>query len=451
MNNSSHFPEAFVTRMQEQLGAQWEKFQQAHTNPSPISIRFNPRKKNLSQSLSEVPWAATGRYLSERPVFTLDPLLHAGCYYVQEASSMFLEQAIKQLPQANGWNVLDLCAAPGGKSTHLLSLLDEKSLLVSNEVIRSRATILSENVTKWGCMNSAVTNNDPKDFQSLPGFFDLIVVDAPCSGEGLFRKDAGAMTEWSEENAALCSSRQKRILADIWPSLKENGILIYCTCTYNPAENEDNLAWLRAEQDVEFLTIPLKSDWNIEEVIEDKVKGYHLYPHRVRGEGFFISVVRKLNSQPAPRAGKKNLIATSKKISSSVEGWLKNLESVSFFQHQDLLYALPTEKVNEIATLYQHVHVIKSGLPLATIKHDKLIPEHAAALSVHLRQENFPQIELTKEDALKFLRKENADLQLKEKGFHLIVYEGIPIGWINSLGNRYNSLYPSEWRIRMAG
>ncbi len=171
---------------------------------------------------------------------------------------MFLEQAFTQATNgATHLNVLDLCAAPGGKSTHLLSLMDQNSLLVSNEVIQSRSAILSENLQKWGHDNVVVTNNDPKDFQRLPGFFDVIVVDAPCSGEGLFRKDPGAIKEWSEDAVALCSKRQRRILSDVWPALKTGGILIYSTCTYNSQENEENLRWLQQEYEVE--SIPLNA------------------------------------------------------------------------------------------------------------------------------------------------------------------------------------------------
>ena len=195
---------------------------------------------------------------NERPSFTLDPSFHGGKYYVQEASSMFLEQAFCATYQFSriALNVLDLCAAPGGKSTHLLSLMNKNSLLVSNEVIQSRAAILSENIQKWGHGNVIVTNNDPKDFQRLPGFFDVIVVDAPCSGEGLFRKDPNALKEWSEDVVALCSRRQRRILNDVWPTLKTGGLLIYSTCTYNADENEENLKWLKEEYHVE--SIPLK-------------------------------------------------------------------------------------------------------------------------------------------------------------------------------------------------
>ncbi|MGI8634527.1 MAG: methyltransferase RsmF C-terminal domain-like protein, partial [Segetibacter sp.] len=202
------------------------------------SIRLNPLKptdaiKKLPDQ-EDVPWCSTGRYLSERPSFTLDPVFHGGAYYVQEASSMFLDHIVKEiyktekLPQ----RVLDLCAAPGGKSTLLASALPD-SFIVSNEVIKTRVRILAENISKWGSEHVVVTNNDPKDFKRISGYFDLMVVDAPCSGSGLFRKDTDAINEWSEANVQMCSLRQQRILADAIGALKQNGFLVYSTCSYS--------------------------------------------------------------------------------------------------------------------------------------------------------------------------------------------------------------------------
>lgn len=222
-------------------------------------------------------------------MFTLDPAFHAGAFYVQEASSLFLEQVLKQtVDLTKPLRVLDLCAALYGKSTHLLSLLSSDSLLISNEVIRARAQILWENIQKWGHLNVIVTNSDPSAFQQLKGYFDVILVDAPCSGEGLFRKDAEACQEWSEENVNLCSQRQRRILNDVWPALKENGILIYSTCTYNENENEANLNTLAAEHNVEFVSLNLKPEWNIETISSNDAIGYRFYPHRIKGEGFLF-------------------------------------------------------------------------------------------------------------------------------------------------------------------
>ncbi len=261
------FPSAFKTQMQSLLGEEYPSFEKAYETKAPVSIRVNARKYPKALSLSKVAWASQGYYLEERPVFTLDPVFHGGAYYVQEASSMFLEQAFKQHvdPEA-ALNVLDLCAAPGGKSTHILSLINDQSLLVANEVIKSRAYILKENLQKWGNSNVVITHSDPERFSAMKGFFDVMVVDAPCSGEGLFRRDEEAMKEWSPENVQLCVSRQQRILEAVWGCLKPGGILVYSTCTFNTKEDEENLDWLRKEYESESLPLKLDETWGITEV-----------------------------------------------------------------------------------------------------------------------------------------------------------------------------------------
>jgi 16S rRNA C967 or C1407 C5-methylase (RsmB/RsmF family) len=287
-------PDQFIQRIKCDLAEQAVQFINSLQTISPTSIRINPIKNFEPANLEKVKWCDTGFYLSERPVFTLDPLLHSGAYYVQEASSMFLEQALKQsVDLSHPIKVLDLCAAPGGKSTHIISLISDESLLVSNEVIRPRAKVLGENLTKWGKPNVVVTNNDPSDFQRLPGFFDVLVVDAPCSGEGLFRKDPNAVNEWSEENVNLCAARQRRILADVWETVKPGGIIVYSTCTYNRLENEENIRWMINEMEAELISLDISSFPEI--TPSDDHSGYHFYPHKTKGEGFYISVLRKKN------------------------------------------------------------------------------------------------------------------------------------------------------------
>ncbi|HKZ36402.1 MAG TPA: hypothetical protein VJ184_02050 [Chryseolinea sp.] len=446
-----HFPPTFIKRMQASLGQHWNDFFAAHQEPSTISIRTNPFKSTKEISAISIPWAKYGRYLSERPSFTLDPTFHAGSYYVQEASSMFLEQAFTQTVDPDkALNVLDLCAAPGGKSTHLLSLMNQHSLLVSNEVIQSRASVLAENIQKWGHCNAVVTNNDPKDFQRLQGFFDVIVVDAPCSGEGLFRKDANAMKEWSEDNVALCSQRQQRILHDVWPSLKTGGLLIYSTCTYNEDENEQNLKWLKEEFQVESVPLKVDDKWGIVEVEQNSIKGYRFFPHRVQGEGFFISVVRKVNDQAEARLNTKNTFAEpSTNIKSRLSEWILQPEEKKFINRNDRFQFFPKNKTQEIEFLAKNLHLLSAGTYVATAKHDKLIPEHAMALSIELNRANFNLIALEAPEALQYLRKDVLTSIPHQKGFSLIVFENIPVGWVNVLDNRMNNLYPSEWRIRI--
>lgn len=442
-------PPAFVTRMSEQLQQSWTLFAEAHLQPSPISIRINP-EKSKPRDLEKILWSDFGYYLPQRPSFTFDPTFHGGAYYVQEASSMFLEQAIKQsVDLTQSLTVLDLCAAPGGKSTHLLSLLSPQSLLVANEAIRSRATILAENLQKWGYGNAVVTNNDPEDFQKLEGFFDIILVDAPCSGEGLFRKDKEAMNEWSLENAELCSLRQQRIVSQVWQSLKKDGLLIYCTCTYNKKENEENIKWLLAEKKGESIRLKTEMHWGIEEIQEGDFFGYQFYPHQCKGEGFFLSVLRKKEEQREIQAHTKNLFSSpNKKIVERLSDWFINPEETTFASHEDLIIALPKNFIFEISLLAKALKVIQKGTAVATVKHEKLIPEHAFALSILCNRRNFPLVTLSYDQAIAYLRKDVLNPETDAKGFALMCYEGIALGWGNLLGNRMNNLYPSPWRIR---
>ncbi|MDR0737903.1 MAG: RsmB/NOP family class I SAM-dependent RNA methyltransferase [Prevotellaceae bacterium] len=282
-------PGNFKIQMQNLLGEDWNDFAEALQQAPPVSIRYNRHKNAAPQDAEEVAWCAMGRYLTTRPVFTLDPLLHAGAYYVQEASSMFLEQAAVLWRGQTGLRFLDLCAAPGGKSTHLADLMPAGSMLVSNEVIRTRTAALSENLTKWGNPNTVITHNDPEDFASLPGFFDVMLIDAPCSGEGLFRKDPAAMEEWSEAHVKFCAERQRRIVSGAWDALKEEGLLLYSTCTCNREENENNIRWITQHLGAEVVHIPLQPAWNV----TTNEYGHRFFPHKTKGEGFFISLLRK--------------------------------------------------------------------------------------------------------------------------------------------------------------
>lgn len=440
-------PQAFKDSINNQLGPESNAFFDSLAIPSPISIRANPRKwKNLAGT--HVPWSEYGYYLATRPSFTFDPLFHAGCYYVQEASSMLLEQAVKQsIDLAKPITVLDLCAAPGGKSTHLLSLISNQSLLVSNEVIRARAAILSENITKWGYGNSVVTNNDPADFEQLAGIFDLIVVDAPCSGEGMFRKDAQAVSEWSDEHVRHCAQRQQRILADVWPALKENGILIYSTCTYNEIENEQNLLWLAQQSEVEFKRLKLDASWGVQEVENLNVIGYRCYPHRVTGEGFFLSVIQKKQTQPQKNYRLRDVLPlANKKTVESLAPWMIN-SNHELLQLGEMIIGIPHLYHQEINILTQCLNTTLRGTAIATEKQNKFVPEHAWALSVELNQGNFLSIDLSLEEAIAFLKKEPIQVGEGLKGFALATYQQVPLGWMNLLGNRINNLYPSAWRI----
>ena len=445
-------PPSFEHWIRPQLGNEYTEFLASLEESPPVSIRVHPVKNVRSQEHQPVPWTNYGQYLPFRPVFTLDPLFHGGSYYVQEASSMFLEQALRQsVDLKESLNVLDLCAAPGGKSTHILSLLNRDSLLVANETIRSRAVVLSENLQKWGYPNSIVTNNDPADFKKLEGFFDVVVVDAPCSGEGLFRKEPEAMDEWSPGNVQLCAARQKRIIAEVWNALRANGTFIYCTCTYNSLENEDNLRWLAASYDVESVRLKIDPAWGIEEVETNGLFGYRFFPHKVSGEGFFIAVLRKGDTDVGAvfhGKAKKSIATPLKKLCERLEPWIADNNESTFFQFNDLIFYTPASKAQEIEFLLQSLRILYAGTNMASVKHDKLVPDHAMALSVELEKNSFPLAEVNLEQALRYLRRETIHLN-SSSGFTLVTYEDRAIGWVNVLPNRVNNMYPSEWRIRM--
>ncbi len=279
-------PEEFKSRILTQKYIDADALLKSLEEPSTVSIRVNPYKWDRHPSNSEsVPWCRNGYYLDTRPSYTFDPLFHSGCYYPQEASGMFLEQILKQTSDfSENYRVLDLCGAPGGKSSHLSELIGPENLLVANETIRSRAAILAETITKWGSANTIVTQNDPAVFGRLSGYFDIIVVDAPCSGEGMFRSGS-AIREWSAGNTLHCAERQKRILMDVWPALKENGLMIYSTCTFNPGENEENIKWLIGKHKAEIVRINIDDFTGIKEIDYMGIYGYGFYPGKVRGEG----------------------------------------------------------------------------------------------------------------------------------------------------------------------
>jgi NOL1/NOP2/sun family putative RNA methylase len=450
-------PTSLMNSMVKLPGFDREAFQHVHESGEQIiSIRLNPRKPISSSPnfpISQVvPWSSFGFYLTERPIFTLDPLFHAGVYYVQEASSMFLEHALKQtVDLSQPLRILDLCAAPGGKSTLIQSLINEESLLVSNEVIKTRVNVLQENITKWGGRNVMVTNNDAKDFAGLENYFDAIVVDAPCSGSGLFRKDPHAIEEWSLANVELCSQRQKRILADVYPALKKNGILIYSTCSYSAEEDEEILDWMGDQFDVRSLRFEVRPEWKIVESIAEKSKsyGYRFYPDKLKGEGFFIAALQKLNGEESiSRYKKTNLNLPTKKELSIVKDWTRSETNISIFKHQDLAIAIPPTLEGDIPFLQKHLYLKKVGISIGKFTAKELVPDHALAMS-DLYAAGIVRVSLNKSTALQYLRRADVFIDVGQKGWVLVDYNGINLGWIKNLGNRINNYYPKDWRILM--
>lgn len=450
-------PQHFIRSIQNAPGLNIDLFSKVHvTGEQVTSVRLNPFKEISALDFGpeiaqhKVPWCGSGYYLSTRPSFTADPIFHAGGYYVQEASSMFLEQAFKQTVDTTAsLRVLDLCAAPGGKTTLLQSIISQNSLLVSNEVIKSRVTVLAENVTKWGAANVVVTNNDAKDFQRLPNYFDVIVVDAPCSGSGLFRKDSDAVNEWSEQNVALCSQRQQRILADVLPALKPGGTLIYSTCSYSTEEDEEIADWLVDTFDMESVRLQTAAEWNITETVSNRkgAFGYRFYPDKLEGEGFFIAALKKAGDGGEHQSySRKKIDKLPSKAVEVLKSFLTNAELFFFIQQNEDILAVPGDFDIDLSILQSALYIKKAGVNTGTIIRYDMIPDHCLAMS-SIANAAIPRIEVSREDALQYLRKQAFEADTTVRGWALITYCKLPLGWVKILPNRINNYYPKDWRI----
>jgi 16S rRNA C967 or C1407 C5-methylase (RsmB/RsmF family)/NOL1/NOP2/fmu family ribosome biogenesis protein len=441
-------PDQFLNSLKGLAGFDEKKLVDLHNSDEKItSVRLNPFKKtkpdlNLGQ---QVPWCQDAFYLEERPSFTFDPLFHAGCYYVQEAGSMFLSHALKKsVDLSQQLAVLDLCAAPGGKSTLINSLIGENSFLISNEVIKPRAEVLMHNLNKWGTCNTAVTNCDPQVFSKLDSVFDVIVADVPCSGSGLFRKQPDAVNEWSVDNVNLCSTRQKRIVADCLPGLKPGGIFIYSTCSYSKEENEMEVEWMMQEFDLDLVPIPLEKEWEI----IDTGLGYRFYPYLTKSEGFFCAVLKK-KGEAEHNHHKKIKKFTFEEISKKEFEPLKDKIDLrpfhKIFRFQNEFKLVNTSLFDFMNSYGMNVYFKKTGTTLGELKHQDFLPHHEFAQSIYLSQAA-NKIELTKEQAITFLKKENLNFQA-QKGISLMTYKDQGLGWAKVLDNRINNYLPKEFRI----
>ena len=452
----AQLPDAFIRRTADLLGQErGHALCEALNGVAPVSVRLNPTKSHvgLFANAEQVPWCTRGRYLESRPAFTADPLLHAGCYYVQEAASMFVEQAFKTIDETPT-RVLDLCAAPGGKSTLWRSLLPDGCLLVANEPVRQRTMVLAENLTKWGHPDVVVTQSYPADFAPLGGLFDIVAADVPCSGEGMFRKDEGARDEWSVEAVAQCAARQRQIVRDVWPALRQGGWLVYSTCTFNREENEDNIDYICRELGAECVPVAFDATWAIDG--DQTGRGLpvcHFLPDRAKGEGFFLALLRKTAETDLPRrvkdrrrSGKDTPPAGVRQVTP----WLKDSRQYKILQRPDGgLYAVREALAEVIGRIQACANVIQAGVDLAEPKGNKLVPAHAIALSTALSDEAFPRTDLDRTQALAYLRREALVLPADTpRGYVVACHEGHPLGFVNNLGARANNAYPAEWRIR---
>lgn len=433
-------PATFRDRIEPLLGPETDALINSLEAPAPTSIRLNPFKP-LHPEAESVPWCMLGRYLPERPAFTLDPLLHAGAYYVQEASSMLVEQAVCAAgADHRELLALDLCAAPGGKTTHLLSLLLPGSMLVANEPDAVRRQVLAENCWKLGAPNVMITGSDPSDLRSLPACFDLILVDAPCSGEGLFRKDPFAREQWSVKLVEQCAATQSRIIAHAWEALAPGGVMLYSTCTWEQVENEEQAASL-VRLGAEPIELPMDPSWGVQRVEMHGAVGYRCYPHRVRGEGFFLAAMRK------PGEWRIRSAVSSTASASLALPWLRKDAGMELLEQEHVLFARPARWSAELNRINGAMSITSPGIPVAERRGDRWLPHAAAALSTLLDPSEAQVLDLDRTQALSYLRGEALAAE-DAHGAALIRHAGLPLGWVQGAGRRWNNRWPAPWRIR---
>ncbi|MDR2563393.1 MAG: rRNA cytosine-C5-methyltransferase [Prevotellaceae bacterium] len=430
------------------------EFEKALREPSPVSIRLNSGKVSIDDLASrfvcteKVPWCNSGYYLAERPAFTLDPLFHAGAYYVQEAASMFVERCFERVRSFGQLRTaLDLCAAPGGKSTHLASLLCGEALLVANETIRSRLGSLRENMSKWGKPNVIVTNSDPKEFKQLGDFFDFVLVDAPCSGEGMFRKEAEALKQWSIDLVKHCAARQRRIVSEVWEALRPGGFMLYSTCTYNLLENEETASLIVNELGAETVSVDVSDCRNIESSEYQGIRGYRFFPHKTRSEGFFACLMRKSGEKTdATSRGIKRKIP---KKEYDLSKWFGTKYKLMFTEIGGRIRAYPREFAGEIEILEQRLRTVSSGIEVAELKGQSPAPNIDAILCDDFNAAAFAELETDLETALRYLRRETIIAPAgTPQGFVVLTYGGIAFGLVKNLGSRCNNLLPPARRIQ---
>ena len=453
-------PDDFRTKIKAEIGTEMANKVLAALSEEPeSSVRLNSHKPYdgmLYPDMEPVGWCASGYYLQARPSFTQNPLLHAGIFYVQDASSMIYESIAATLSDGKPVKVCDLCAAPGGKTTAILNALPAGSVMLANEFSASRANILKENLSKYGYPEIIVTNSPTERLAPMKGWFDIVAVDAPCSGEGMMRKDETARTQWSEGLVRQCANLQKEILSNAIEMIAPGGYLIYSTCTFNTTEDEDNAGWIASE----FGLIPVDTGLAGHNGIQKQVKGdvpcLRFMPGFTRGEGLFVAVFKKPDNnddsrsyRKATKKGKdKNEVKEKKApdIMNKAKSWING--EYKILNHDGHLLALTQATENLLDAIPKGVKIIAAGIEIGEIKGKDLIPSHKLAMSVAMNHP-FPETELTQKDALRYLAKEVIALPPDTpKGYVTVTYEGQPLGFVKNLGNRSNNLYPIEYRIR---
>ena len=449
-------PASFIDYTRALLGdEEYTELVTALESEQPVSIRLNPLKPFGFQSgESAVPWCTSGFYLKERLTFTFDPLFHAGCYYVQEASSMFVEQALRQYAGEEPAVMLDLCAAPGGKTTLYASLAGPDGLVVANEIDRRRAQVLADNVRKWGTGNVAVTTCEPRQLGDFEAWFDMVAVDAPCSGEGMFRKDAQARAEWSEGNVKLCAARQDGILREAWRALKPGGRLIYSTCTFNRDEDEGALermlAWA-GDEVAEAEDMAVDGAWGIVCGRVGAFRTYRFYPYRARGEGFFAAVACKAYDAGGrcrtPKARRTVFAQVDKASAAELRRWVRTPERMCFAAVGDTCYGYYVAQAEAVKALGEALPVIYAGVAMGQFFKGSLRPDPALAFFCGLNREAVSAAELDEAQALCYLRRQEVAAGAFAEGVNLVCARGRALGFAKRIGNRVNNMYPNTLRI----
>lgn len=446
-------PDDFVQSMRQDMGQEEAErlFASLDTEPA-VSVRYNPAKPSPMMGDEQVGWCDMGRYLTQRPQFTLDALMHAGVYYVQEASSMFVGYVLRGLPLA-GCRVLDMCAAPGGKTTIYSSLVGREGLVVANDINRSRTLALSDNVQRWGMGNVVVTCNEPRHIGAFEHWFDVVAVDAPCSGEGMFRKMDEARSEWSAASVDMCAQRQREILAEAWRALRPGGVLLYSTCTFNSKEDEGVVEWLMEEYGDDIVAVDdvaVDAAWGVVVRRIGAFECFHFYPHLTRGEGFFAAVARKREGsvrRVSPKARRKALAPLRREDAEEAARWVDDAACCAFRQVGDMIYCYDKSVVADVETLCDSLSVVYSGVLMGQVFKRRLKPEHPLALYVGLNESVVPRVELSAEEAVEYLRRGDVPVANFEEGINIVTHKSYPIGFVKRIGGRCNNMYPKEQRV----